>query len=105
MQQLTTLEDNFEKEYIPKNEENLKATLNIFFTTGDDRKEKDDFKNEALPKLRMFSKNTAKRNMASAMCGSSMYSRLCMKMSSFLFLHTRALPRMLYLSCGIPFPV
>ena len=57
MQQLTTLEDNFEKEYVPKNEENLKATLNMFFTNWDDGKEKDDFKNEALPKLRMFSKN------------------------------------------------
>ena len=31
-------------------------------------------------------------------------SRLCMKMSSFLFLCTWAMPRILYLSCGIPFP-
>ena len=32
-------------------------------------------------------------------------SRLCMKMSSFLFLHACALSRMLYVSCGIPFSV
>ena len=32
-------------------------------------------------------------------------SRLCMKMSSFLFLRTWAMPRVLYLSCGVPFPV
>ena len=50
-------------------------------------------------------KNTAKRNMSSAVCASSMYSRLCMKMSSFLFVRACAVPRMLYLSCGIPFPV
>ena len=50
-------------------------------------------------------KNTAKRNMSSAVCASSMYSRLCMKMSFFLFLRACAMPRMLYLSCGIPFPV
>ena len=48
-------------------------------------------------------KNTTKRNMS--VCASSMYSRLCMKMFSILFLRARALPRMLYLSCGIPFPV
>ena len=35
----------------------------------------------------------------------SMYSRLCMKMSSFLFERACAMPRMVYLSCGIPFPV
>ena len=46
-------------------------------------------------------KNTAKRNMSSAVCASSMYSRLCMKMSSFLFVHACAMPRMLYLLCGI----
>ena len=50
-------------------------------------------------------KNTAKRNMSSAVCASSMYSCICMKMSSFLFVHSCAMPRMLYLSCGIPFPV
>ena len=32
-------------------------------------------------------------------------SRLCMKMSSFLFVRTWAMPRILYLSCGVPFPV
>ena len=32
-------------------------------------------------------------------------SRLCMKMSSFLFVRTWAMPRTLYLSCGILFPV
>ena len=32
-------------------------------------------------------------------------SRLCMKMSSFLFLRTWAMPRILYPSCEIPFPV
>ena len=32
-------------------------------------------------------------------------SRLCMKMSSFLFVLAYAMAHMLYLSCGIPFPV
>ena len=50
-------------------------------------------------------KNTAKRNMSSAVCASSMYSRLCMKMSSFLFVRSCAIPRVLYLSCAIPFLV
>ena len=51
-------------------------------------------------------KNTAKRNMSSAMCASSMYSRLCMKMLILLFVRACAMPRMLYLSYGIiPFPV
>ena len=52
-------------------------------------------------------KYTAKRNMSSAMCASSKHSRLCMKISSFLFVRTWewAMPRILYLSCGIPFPV
>ena len=45
-------------------------------------------------------KNTAKRNMSSAVCALSMYSRLCMKMSSFLFVRTWAMRRI-----GIPFPV
>ena len=31
--------------------------------------------------------------------------RLCMKMSSFLFVRVWTMPRMLYLSRGIPFPV
>merc|ERR1719206_114627 len=52
---------------------------------------------------KMSKKNTAKRNMSSAVCASSMYSRLCMKMSSFLFVRACTVPRMLYLSCGIPF--
>ena len=55
--------------------------------------------------LETLSKNTAKRNMSSAVCASSMYSRLCTKMSSFLFVHAWAMPRILYLLCGIPFPV
>ena len=42
-------------------------------------------------------KNTAKRNMSSAVCASSMYSRLCMKMLSFLFVRTWAMLRILYL--------
>ena len=50
-------------------------------------------------------KNTAKRNMSSKVCALSMYSRLCLKMSSFLFVRTWAMPGILYLSCGIPFPV
>ena len=33
------------------------------------------------------------RNMSSAVCASSMYSRLCMKMSSFLFVRACAVPR------------
>ena len=32
-------------------------------------------------------------------------SRLCMKMSSFLFVRAWAMPRTLYVSCGIPFLV
>ena len=32
-------------------------------------------------------------------------SRLCMKMSSFLFVGAWAVPRILSLSCGIPYPV
>ena len=54
-----------------------------------------------------LNKNTAKRNMSSAVCASSMYSRLCMKMSSFLFVRACAMPYTLYLSCGIllSFPV
>ena len=32
-------------------------------------------------------------------------SRLCMKMSYFLFVRAWAMPRILYLSCGVPFPV
>ena len=38
-------------------------------------------------------------------CASSMYSRLCMKMLIFLFVRACAMQRILYLSCGIPFPV
>ena len=53
----------------------------------------------------MYTKNTAKRNMSSAVCASSMYSRLCIKMPAFLFVRACAMLRMLYLSCGIPFPV
>ena len=59
-------------------------------------------------------KNTAKRNMSSTMCASSMYSRLCMEMSSFLFVRVCAMPRMLYIyhvefhfrfRCLVSFPV
>ena len=32
-------------------------------------------------------------------------SRLCIKMSSFLFVRGCAMPRLLYLSCEVPFPV
>ena len=32
-------------------------------------------------------------------------SRLCMKMSSFLFVRAWEMPRIFHLSCGIPFPV
>ena len=32
-------------------------------------------------------------------------SRLCMKMSSFLFVRAWGMPRILYLPCGDPFPV
>ena len=32
-------------------------------------------------------------------------SRLCMKMLSFLFVRAWAMPRILYLSCGVPFPI
>ena len=40
--------------------------------------------------------------MSSTMCALSMYSRLCMKMSSFLFVLVWTMQRILYLSCGIP---
>ena len=53
----------------------------------------------------MIRKNTTKRNMSSALCASSMYSRLCMKMSSFLFVRLWTMPRILYSSCGILCPV
>ena len=52
-----------------KNEDNLK--------NKDDLKNEDDLQNEDNLK------NTAKRNMSSAVCALSMYSRLCMKISSF----------------------
>ena len=62
-------------------------------------------------------KNIAKQNMSSAMCAWSMYmslthsniyvkfctSRLCMKMLSFLFVRTWAMPHILYLPCGFYF--
>ena len=44
-------------------------------------------------------------NMSSAVCAFSIYSRLCMKIISFLSMRTWAMPRTSYLSCGIPFPV
>ena len=50
-------------------------------------------------------KNTARRNMFSPVCALSINSRLCIKMSYLLFVRTWAMPRILYLSCGIPFPV
>ena len=40
--------------------------------------------------------------MSSALCASSMYSRLCMKMSSFLFVRAWSMSHILYSSCGIP---
>ena len=55
--------------------------------------------------------------MSSVVCASSMHkslaniyvklctSRFCIKMSSFLFVHTWAMPHILYLLCGFPFPV
>ena len=43
--------------------------------------------------------------MSSGLCASSIYSHLCMKMLSFLFVRTWAMPRILYLSCGILFLV
>ena len=45
------------------------------------------------------------QNMSSALCASSIYSCLDMKMLSFLSVHTWAIPRTSYLSYGIPFPV
>ena len=45
------------------------------------------------------------RNMSSALCASSMYSRLCMTMLSFLFARAWTMPHISFLSCGIPFPV
>ena len=70
-----------------------------------DPKNEDEPKHEDNPKNKNDPKNTAKQNMSSAVCASSMYSRLCMKMSSFLFVCAWAMPRILYSSCGIPFPV
>ena len=43
--------------------------------------------------------------MSSAVCASSMNSRLCMKMLSFLFVRAWVMPRTLYLPCGDPFPI
>ena len=45
------------------------------------------------PDTQCNGKNTAKQNMSSAVCASSMYSRLCMKILSFLFVLALALPR------------
>ena len=55
--------------------------------------------------INWLKRNTAKRNMSSAVCALSMYTRLCMKMLSFLFERAWAMPRKLHLSCGIPYPV
>ena len=46
-----------------------------------------------------------KKEKYCTVCALSIYSRLCIKMSSFLFVRTWAMPRILYPSCGIPFPV
>ena len=45
-------------------------------------------------------KNTAKQNMSSTVCASSMYNRLCMKMSSFMFVRVWTMSCILHLSCG-----
>ena len=58
-----------------------------------------------IPKGTKLSFQTKSQKKYSAVCASSMYSCLCMKMSSFLFVRACAKPRMVYLSCGIPFPV
>ena len=60
---------------------------------------------QSIRAMALTCKNTAKRNMSSAVCASSMYSRLCMKMLSFLFVCAWAMPRKLHLSCGGPFLV
>ena len=44
------------------------------------------------PEFGLFVKNTAKRNMSSAMCASSMYTRLCMKKFHFRFRHLLSFP-------------
>ena len=90
-------EDNFKEEDDLKNEGIPKKE--------DVPKKEDDFKNGDHPKYEDDPKNTAKRNMSSAVCASSMYSRLCMKMSSFLFVRLWTMPRISYSSCGILFPV
>ena len=43
------------------------------------------------------------RNMSSTVC--ALYCHLCIKMLSFLFVRVLTMPRILNLSCGIPFPV
>ena len=56
------------------------------------------------PKLgHLLEKNAAKRNMSSAVCASSMYTHLCMKMLSFLRVRVWTMPRILL--CGITFRV
>ena len=45
---------------------------------------------------KLIIRNTAKRNMSSAVCALSMYSRLCMKMSPFLSVHAWAIPRTIF---------
>ena len=64
--------------------------------------QKNNFASSVITKLK--DKNTAKPNMSSTVCALSMYSPLCIKMSSFLCVCACAMPRMLYLLCGIPFP-
>ena len=75
-------------------------------------KNKDNHKNERDPKNddkpNQYDKGCsggAVRNMSSAVCASSIYSRHCLKLSSFLFERAWEMPRKLHLSFGIPFPV
>ena len=58
--------------------------------------QKNNFASSVITKLK--DKNTAKPNMSSTVCALSMYSRICMKMSSFLFVCSCAMPRILYSS-------
>ena len=58
----------------------------IIFYGGWDQRRK-----STSPTCKLGTKNTAKRNMSSAVCALSIYSRLYMKMLSFLFVRTWAI--------------
>ena len=78
-------DDELKNKDNPKKEDNPKS--------NDDPKNEDKPKNKDNPKIvegpinEDDPKNTAKQSRSRTVCASSMYSCLCMKLSSFLFAH------------------